>query len=109
MKNGGSELLTFGQKIRVLRKARGWTLKELSRRCGLTDAYLSEMERSIVGFRGDHIDLFASIFEVSPAILTDPNISLERAELISAILAELSELSDAQVDAVHQMAQAFRK
>lgn len=102
-------MLTFGMKIRALRKSRGWTLKDLAEKTGLTDGYLSEMERSKAGFRGAHIDLFSEIFDVSPAILTDPNISLERAELISAILSDLAELSDAQVDAVHQMAQAFRK
>jgi transcriptional regulator with XRE-family HTH domain len=37
----------YGHRIRTLRESRAWTLSEVSRRAGITSAYLSEIERGI--------------------------------------------------------------
>ena len=39
----------FGRSVRSLRKERGWTLKQLSARCGLGYASISAIERGAVG------------------------------------------------------------
>lgn len=36
--------LSFGQNIRALRKAQGWTQVEFSERCGFYQTYLSRVE-----------------------------------------------------------------
>lgn len=37
----------FGHRIRESRKSRGWTLAELGRKCGLSPAFLSQVERGL--------------------------------------------------------------
>ena len=37
--------MTFGDEIRRLRKAQGWTLQNLSERVGVGASYLSQVER----------------------------------------------------------------
>lgn len=39
-----SQLLTFGSRLRELRRGRGWTLQELAARSGLSRAFLSRLE-----------------------------------------------------------------
>lgn len=36
-----------GQGVRVLRQRKGWTLEELSSRCGLSISFLSQVERGL--------------------------------------------------------------
>jgi len=36
-----------GQGVRVLRQCKGWTLEELSSRCGLSISFLSQVERGL--------------------------------------------------------------
>jgi len=37
----------IGQRIRALRNTKGWTLKDLSTRCGLSISFLSQIERGL--------------------------------------------------------------
>ena len=43
-------MTTFGQRIRELRQAKGWTLRELAPKVGVGFTYLSKVENSRLDF-----------------------------------------------------------
>lgn len=60
------------EKIKMLRKQKGLTQKELATALGIRDAAISKYEKGIVvNIKKDTLDKMAAIFEVSPAELLD--------------------------------------
>lgn len=56
--------MTLGQKIRDVRKAKGWTQKELATRLGMTVAQISRWEQDHVTPRTRNLEDLAKVFEV---------------------------------------------
>lgn len=59
----------FGQRVRKLRLARGWTQEEMAERFGIDRAYLSHVERGTKNICLPTMDVLAKGFEISLARL----------------------------------------
>src|SRR5947209_20032773 len=59
----------FGQRVRKLRLARGWTQEEMAARFGLDRAYVSHVERGTKNICLPTMDILAKGFEISLARL----------------------------------------
>ncbi len=94
---------TAGEKIRALRKKHGLTAAKLAEMTGFTQGYISQLERGITGFSSEGLQKIATVFSVSPALLQDPQVDLDRLTDISDILATLSRLPQEKVELVRQM------
>jgi transcriptional regulator with XRE-family HTH domain len=96
----------LGQRIRELRRQKGWTLKELAERCSLSASFLSQLERglssssiaslhTICGSLGMSLGTF---FEAIPSSLRAlPGEGAERTEVIEANQVPVINLSDAAI------------
>jgi transcriptional regulator with XRE-family HTH domain len=59
----------FGEKVRKLRVARGWTQEEMAERFGIDRAYLSHVERGTKNICLPTMDILAKGFDISLARL----------------------------------------
>jgi transcriptional regulator with XRE-family HTH domain len=59
----------FGERVRKLRLARGWTQEETAERFGIDRAYLSHVERGTKNICLPTMDVLAKGFEISLARL----------------------------------------
>lgn len=100
--------LLVGSRIRALRKARGWTLRELAKRLDISYVYLSEMERGEKPWKLERLVQLAQIFSVPVSLLQEPSIPLDRVEAIAAILETLSVLPEEKLAAVAQLLEVMR-
>lgn len=101
--------ITLGEKIRALRKNRKWTLGDLSERTEVSQAFLSGLERGDKVPRLETLEKIAEAFNVSPALLQHPDVSVERLREVSDILQQLSDLPDDKLDLVKQILEGLRK
>ena len=58
------ERLNFGEKVRRLRKARGWTLEMLGKKSGISISTISKAERGVIAMTYDNILKLAFAFEL---------------------------------------------
>jgi transcriptional regulator with XRE-family HTH domain len=78
------QLLSFGARLHELRLQRGWTLEELSCRCGLSKAFVSRLES---GGRQASIAValtLAQVFGVTLASLFEPDPTVEPCVIVKA-------------------------
>ena len=57
--------MTLGQKIREIRRSKGWTQKELAKEIGMTTAQISRWEQDHVTPRTRNLEDLAKVFGVS--------------------------------------------
>lgn len=104
--------MTLGQKIREIRKAKGWTQKELAERLGMTTAQISRWEHDHVTPRVKNLQDLAGVFEISEDDFQDlrpaPPIQMfnEDPELLE-IVTQLNTLSGDQRKAVKMVIQSM--
>jgi transcriptional regulator with XRE-family HTH domain len=74
---------TLARKVRDLRRARGWTQRDLASRLELSQSRLSELENGAGSFSAEHLVALLQLFNVSVAELTalerDPEDELQNA------------------------------
>ncbi|MGW1444129.1 helix-turn-helix domain-containing protein [Serratia rhizosphaerae] len=63
--------IKFGQRIRELRKERGWSQEEFADRCGLDRTYVSGIERGVRNPTLEVIGVISSGLNVNISILFD--------------------------------------
>ncbi|HBC7418062.1 transcriptional regulator [Serratia marcescens] len=61
--------IKFGQRVRELRKERGWSQEEFADRCGLDRTYVSGIERGVRNPTLEVIGLIAAGFDSPVATL----------------------------------------
>lgn len=98
----------IGERVRALRKARKRTLRQVAEEMGISYVYLGEMERGDKPWKAERIAQIAELFNVSPSLLSNPAIPLERVSQISEILDKLSALTPEKLEAVSQLLEAMR-
>jgi transcriptional regulator with XRE-family HTH domain len=59
----------FGERLRGLRKARGWTQIYMAEHVGLDRSYLSDLERGKKEVCIRNLEVIASAFDMTPAQL----------------------------------------
>ena len=64
--------VTTGEVIRILRQKKGWTQKELARRCGISTTNLSMLENDRIDIGKKRAEQLARAFKIHPAILMFP-------------------------------------
>ena len=75
----------IGARIRALREQRGWTLREISRRVGLSPSYFSRLEDGYTDPRLADLKLIAQTFGVPLATVTgEEDVSDEMAKRLNA-------------------------
>lgn len=89
-----------GARIRALRKAHKMTLAVLAKKIGVTHGFLSLLERGESGFRNETIEAIAEVFNVSPSLLQNPDVEIERLADISEILSDLAQLPPGRRESV---------
>lgn len=63
----------FGRRVRERRKALGWTLDELVENCGLTKAFLSDIENGKRGIGlGNAVELCRALKVSMPSMIKQP-------------------------------------
>ncbi len=65
-------ILTTGETIKLLRELKGWTQKELARKCGISETNLSLLEHGKVEIGKKRAEQLAKAFNVHPAIIMFP-------------------------------------
>jgi len=64
--------VTTGEVIKILREKKGWTQKELARRCGISPTNLSMLENDRIDIGKRRAEQLARAFGIHPAILMFP-------------------------------------
>lgn len=67
--NGGALQAKFGQRVRLLRKRRGWSQEELASRASLHPTYIGSIERGERNVSLINLAKLATAFEISLAVL----------------------------------------
>ncbi len=97
----------IGERVRGLRKARGWTQGELAAKVGITGVYISDLERGARRWQSTRLAEVAHALDVSPALLQDPSIPLEYLEKVALILEKLGKLSEDKLETIEQVVDGF--
>lgn len=100
---------TLGEKIRSLRKAKKLTLEELAGQVGVSQPFLSGVERGDKNPRLETLEGIAEALNVSPALLQHPDIDITRLHEISEIVKELSVLPEEKLDLVLTLLRNLQK
>ncbi|WP_178133738.1 helix-turn-helix domain-containing protein [Vineibacter terrae] len=75
--------LDFGERLRSLRKGRGWTLDQLGRRSGVAISTISKAERGVISLTYDNILKLAFAFDMQMSeLLSEPQAS-ERPQMVT--------------------------
>lgn len=64
-------LKTFGYKLSLLRKQKGWSLRQMATNCSIDFSNLGQMENGRVDVRFSTILELAKVLEVTPCELFD--------------------------------------
>lgn len=64
--------LTTGEVIQMLRELKGWSQKELAKRCGISVTNLSLLENAKINIGKRRAEQLAKAFNVHPAIIMFP-------------------------------------
>ncbi|MDK8190550.1 helix-turn-helix transcriptional regulator [Paenibacillus sp. UMB7766-LJ446] len=93
---------SVGERIREIRKAKGWTQQQLAEHSGLDDAYIGSVERGERNFSIDTLEKIVTALKVSTsdvfiAIDEDEEISLRR-NAIDEYSVVISELKKSQIE-----------
>ncbi|MCK6513311.1 helix-turn-helix domain-containing protein [Myxococcota bacterium] len=97
----------LGERIRALRKQKGWTLKDLAERADVSWSMISHIER---GERTGTMQILAKIAEaldVSPSLLQE-DVEPEQLEDISRALEGMATLSREQMKIVLSVIEGLR-
>lgn len=100
-------MVTVGEKIRALRKTHDMTMAQLADKADCTQGYISQLERGLVGHRQETIEKIAEVFAVSPSLLLDQDVDVEKLTEISEILSSLVRLPPKKLAVVRQMIEAL--
>lgn len=65
--------MTFGEKVKLLRKKKGLTQEQLAERCGRGKSYICNIEKGTRNTTLDNIPALAEALEVSIGELIDPD------------------------------------
>lgn len=63
--------LLFGQRLAILRKAKGWSQEQLALQSGLARSYLGGVERGQRNIALENIVKLARTLEIRPSVLMD--------------------------------------
>lgn len=93
-------MLNFGNRLRALRQAKGWTQEDLSARLGLTKSVVSAYETSLRYPSYDILIRITSLFNVT----SDYLLGIERKQML-----DVSGLSPDKEMLLRQLADALRE
>jgi len=99
---------SLGERVRELRTRRKWTLRELSERTGVSVQMLSFIERGDKVGSVQTLTKIAEAFSISPGLLQDLDVEIDRLVEISEILDGLHHLRPDQVDVVRSLIRSLR-
>ena len=68
----------FAANVRALRKARGWSRRDLARRAGISERFLADVEAASANPSLLRLSQLAVVFEVEPAALLAPEPAAQR-------------------------------
>jgi len=77
------ERVSFGERVRALRKAAGWTLAQLGERSGLALSTISKAERGIIALTYDSILRLAYAFDMEMSELLSDTPQAGRSEAVT--------------------------
>lgn len=100
----------FGANVRHHRKAKGWTLEQLSAEVGVSRETIGKIERGVAAPLFETAEKLALALDVPAPILFGANTvpgSGERARLLTEINGTLSRMNDAQLGRAAKMLKAF--
>lgn len=98
----------LGERIRELRTRRNWTLRDLSERTGVSVQMLSFIERGDKAGSIQTLGKIAEAFSISPGLLQDLDVEMDRLVEISEILDGLQHLRPEQVEIVRSLVRSLR-
>lgn len=93
----------LGERIRALRMRRGWKQRDLAEKAGVTPGMISHIERGEKEGSIGTINAIAAALSISPGLLQDPSVGLDRLVEISAALEGMSHLNDQQLQVILQL------
>lgn len=96
-------MVMLGERVRSLRKARDWTLNQLAERVGVSVGMISHIERGAKDPSLDTIERIAEAFSISPGLLLDPSLDLDRLRRVSHLFSKLDRLQDDQLELVARL------
>ncbi len=64
--------LTTGETIKMLRELKGWTQKDLAKRCGINETNISLLENGKVDIGKKRAEQLSNAFGIHPAIIMFP-------------------------------------
>lgn len=80
----GAQRASFGEKIRNIRKGRGWTLETLGKRSGLSFSTISKAERGIISLTYDNILKLAFAFDMDMSqLLSDAGSANDVSQIVT--------------------------
>ena len=103
-----TELIKFGNRLKILRKDRGLTQEQLSDKIEMFDKYYSNIERGLRNISFKNILKISKGFEIEIKELFDYfdeyKMSYNRTEKIDSLMKLLKRVrNDSQLDFIHQM------
>lgn len=98
----------IGDRIRALRRARGWRQKDLATRAGVTPGMIGHIETGEKEGSISTLQAIAGAFAISPGLLIDERVDVDHLVEISAILDGAQHLEPHQLEVILQMISALR-
>lgn len=100
--------VTLGERLRRLRKFKGWTLLELAERAGVSQPFLSGLENGDKQPRLQTLENIASALDAPIHLLLDPNVPVDKLVEISELVRQVAQLSPEQIEVLHQMISTWK-
>lgn len=100
----------FGANVRHHRKAKGWTLEQLSDQTGISRETIGKIERGVAAPLFETAEKIAVALDVPAPVLFGANAvpgTGERARLLTEINGTLSRMNEDQLDRAARMLKAF--
>ncbi|MCB9639096.1 MAG: helix-turn-helix transcriptional regulator [Myxococcales bacterium] len=91
---------SLGERIKILRKRKGWRVQDLADQVEVSKGMISHIERGEKQPGRETILKIADAFSISPGLLLDLSVSEDRLVEISLVLEKARHLSDENLDLV---------
>lgn len=101
--------MNFGERVKALREARGWSQEELGERAGgYKKSYISRIENSVRPKSRQVQSALAEAFGITEHLLIHPTAPIDRLADISELLEQIVTLEPEQINVVSQLIRTLR-
>lgn len=104
----GADMSSLGEKMAALRKAHELNMTELAELVGVTRGTISHIERGHAKPSVEVLKKIARVFKISPGLLLDDSLNVEKLAEMSLVLSAASQLSEKNLKILLTLAESLQ-